>query len=172
MYDLHRKYHGGTGILITDEVFRLASKYPGSRYYEIIRSAVDYAASTIMFIQSTIDHEVIIVGGGVAINHPQFVRAIRSRAKKMFGIYGSQFPKGVNLVFTKMGLETGIVGAASFGDAAKISKAMPISPAKIYIIAKRRVRQWRHPETVCRTALSEQSNRVCCGSGNNCCKKG
>ncbi|MDE1851273.1 MAG: ROK family protein [Candidatus Micrarchaeota archaeon] len=84
-----------------------------NRYSKIIEDAVHSAAAAIAIIQSTVDPELIVVGGSVANNQHRFISEAKAKAEKMMGNYMVQFPKGINLVHSKLGADAGIIGAAA-----------------------------------------------------------
>lgn len=96
----------------TEKVFRLASE--GRREaQQVVDQAIEGAALTIAWIQNSIDPDVLILGGGVAISDESFVHSIRLRAEKFLTKYRAQLPKSLNVVCAKLGNDAGIVGAAA-----------------------------------------------------------
>jgi glucokinase len=93
----------------TEEVFRLASQGI-EQPRQILERALEAAALTVAWIQNSIDPEVIVLGGGVALNEDAFLGAIRSKADEFLAKYGAQLPSGVNLVPALLGDDSGIMG--------------------------------------------------------------
>jgi glucokinase len=79
---------------------------------QVVDQAIEGAALTIAWIQNSIDPDVLIFGGGVAINNESFVRSIRQRAENFLTKYRAQLPKRLNVVRAKLGSDAGIIGAA------------------------------------------------------------
>lgn len=100
----------------TNDVFRLASE--GNVEAErVVEEAIEGAASTIAWIQNTIDPDIFIVGGGVALNEESFVEKIRLRAERFLVKYRTHFEK-LNVTLPKLGSDAGLVGCvALFADA-------------------------------------------------------
>lgn len=96
----------------TEEVFRFASE--GYREaQQVVDQAIEGAALTIAWIQNSIDPDVLILGGGVAVSEESFIRSLRLRAEELLTKYRAQLPKGLNVVRAKLGSDAGIVGGAA-----------------------------------------------------------
>lgn len=96
----------------TEEVFRLASK--GKAEAElVIQEAIKKAALTIAWIHNTIDPDVFIIGGGVALNEKEFLDQIRSMAEQFLVKYKAQLPKGLNMRLPLLGDDAGLLGGVA-----------------------------------------------------------
>jgi glucokinase len=72
--------------LSTEEVFRLA--FEGNIIANrVIEEAMEGASLTIAWIQNTIDPDIIVIGGGVALNQKDFVDHIQKMAEKILERY-------------------------------------------------------------------------------------
>ncbi len=96
----------------TKEVFERA--YAGNKQAKcIIDEAVKYAGSYIAFIQHLVDPEVIIIGGSVAMNQPQFIKDIRKRAIELHDVHDIGVKDALKVVEANLGNDMGAIGAAS-----------------------------------------------------------
>lgn len=68
---------------------------------------------TIAWIQNSIDPDVLIIGGGVAINENNFILSIKSKAEEFLKKYSPQLPRGINIVQAKLGSDAGVIGGAA-----------------------------------------------------------
>lgn len=92
----------------TDDVFELAST-GNAKAEKIIKEAVESAALTIAWIQNTIDPDILIIGGGVALNEKSFIEEICLRAEHFLVKYKAKLEK-LNITFPKLGSDAGLVG--------------------------------------------------------------
>lgn len=102
----------GTKLAAKDvfEMSRGDSEKAGDALF-IINRAVMQAGIIIASIQMTIDPDMIVVGGSVAVNQPDFVAQIKADAEKRIGPGAVQLPNGINLVVSRLGQDNGILGA-------------------------------------------------------------
>jgi len=96
----------------TEEVFKLAYKDSASPHSKVVKEAVHNAAAAVAIIQNTVDPDIIVVGGSVANNQPKFIEEVKVQAEKILGPYIVQFPKGLNIVHSSLGKDSGVIGAA------------------------------------------------------------
>lgn len=96
----------------TKEVFRLASE-GHKEIQQIVEQAVEGAALMITWVQNSIDPNIIILGGGVAISEESFIHSIKLKAEEHLIKYRAQLPKGLDIVRAKLEDDAGIVGAAA-----------------------------------------------------------
>lgn len=101
----------GKGIT-TAEAFDLA-KDRLSPVHKVIEEAEYHASAMVASVQMMIDPEIIVVGGGVAINQPHFVKEIKGQSERMLGRARVQLPNGINMVISKLGQYNGVMGAAA-----------------------------------------------------------
>lgn len=93
----------------TDNVFELASG-GNAEAKHVIEEAIEGAASTIAWIQNTIDPDVFIVGGGVVLGEKNFLERVRLRTEEFLVKYQAQLPEGLNITFSQLGADAGLVG--------------------------------------------------------------
>jgi glucokinase len=96
----------------TAEAFKLAS-IGNIEARKIIDEATESAALTIAWIQNTIDPDLFIVGGGVALNEATFLKTIRLKAEQFLQKYMKQLPSGINVSPAKLGVEAGLIGSVA-----------------------------------------------------------
>ncbi|GAH62453.1 unnamed protein product, partial [marine sediment metagenome] len=96
----------------TEDVFRLASEGKVEAK-QIIQEATKKAALTIAWIQNTIDPDVFIIGGGVALSEEKFLEQIRRRAGQLLAKYEAQLPKGLSFRLPLLGSDAGLVGCVA-----------------------------------------------------------
>lgn len=92
----------------TRDAFELA-KDDRNPCNQIIADAVNTAAGIIGIIQCAIDPEVIVLGGSVATNQPDFVKRIQKRAEEMLEPYKQH--DGLKLIVSELGQTNGMLGA-------------------------------------------------------------
>jgi glucokinase len=99
--------------LAAKDVFEMSrgNSEKASGALSIINRAVMQAGTIIASIQMTIDPDMIVVGGSVAVNQPDFVARIKADAEKRIGSGAVQLPNGINLVVSRLGQDNGILGA-------------------------------------------------------------
>jgi glucokinase len=98
--------------ITTKEAFILAAG-GNAEAKKVIDHAIEGAALTIAWIQNSIDPEVLIVGGGVAINENYFIASVKRKTEEFLGKYSAQLPKGINIVPAKLSKNAGIIGGAA-----------------------------------------------------------
>lgn len=96
---------------ITSEVFEMA-RNQNLEAIEIITDAVKGIAALSMWMQNTIDPDVIILGGGIITKNNDFFESIKSMANNnYFSNYLDALGGQLNLKKAKYGLDAGIIGA-------------------------------------------------------------
>lgn len=96
---------------ITSEVFEMA-RNQNLEAMEIITDAVKGIAALSMWMQNTIDPDVIILGGGIITKNNDFFESIKSMANNnYFSNYLDALGGQLNLKKAKYGLDAGIIGA-------------------------------------------------------------
>lgn len=95
----------------TDDVFKLASGET-EKAKKVIEEAIESAAITIAWIQNTIDPDIFIIGGGVALGEKNFLEKIRLRAEDILVKYKAQFER-LNITFPQLGNDAGLVGCVA-----------------------------------------------------------
>ena len=93
----------------TESVFELASE-GNVEAKHVIKEAIEGAASTVAWIQNTIDPDIFILGGGVAIGEKEFLEKVRLRAEGFLVKYRVQLPEGINIMPAQLGANAGLVG--------------------------------------------------------------
>lgn len=94
------------------DVFNLALKDQQDAK-KILYEAIKGASITIAWIQNTIDPDIIILGGSVALNEKYFVKNIKKEVSKLLIKYKSQLPKKSNIVCAELGNDAGIIGGVA-----------------------------------------------------------
>ena len=84
-----------------------------SQFREIIEEMIEALAAVVAWIQQTIDPEMIVMGGGVMINHPELVDKIKHRSDIMLEKYSMMLYDGVPLVLSTLRQYAGVLGAAA-----------------------------------------------------------
>jgi glucokinase len=100
------------GNFSTEDVFELASK-GNAKAEQIIEEAIESAALSIAWIQNTIDPDIFIIGGGVALSEKNFTQEIRLRAEQILEKYKAQLPKGLNIKLSQLGSDAGLIGCVA-----------------------------------------------------------
>lgn len=96
----------------TDEVFRLASTNSADAK-RVIEEATESAALTIAWIQNTVDPDIFIIGGGVALSEATFLENVRLKAEQLLEKYKTQLPLGITIAPAKLGSDAGLVGCVA-----------------------------------------------------------
>jgi len=99
-------------FVATDNVFELASKGNADAKH-VLDEAIEGAASTIAWIQNTIDPDVFIIGGGVALGETDFLERLRLRTEEFLVKYRAQLPEGLNITLSRLGADAGLVGCVA-----------------------------------------------------------
>lgn len=95
----------------TNEVFQMAGKGI-EEAKETIDDAEKALAMIAMWIQNTIDPDVIIFGGGVIARNDDFFESIKSKAQSnYFSNYIDALGGPINMKKAKFGMDAGIIGA-------------------------------------------------------------
>jgi glucokinase len=97
--------------LTTQEVFDAAASGSGPMQ-EIIATAIAAAATVVACVQTSLDPEIIILGGSVAVQNPSFVAAIADGAASRLKAYARQLPEGPKVVTARLGSDAGVIGSA------------------------------------------------------------
>lgn len=97
-------------VVSTSDVFT-AAENGASQAEKIIAEAVDTAAQVIAWIQNTIDPDVIVFGGSVALKAPRFINAIRDKLPDILTAYQARLPDGPNLIRSTLGEFAGVIGS-------------------------------------------------------------
>ena len=95
----------------TDDVFELALT-GNDKAEKVIKEAMESAALTLAWIQNTIDPDIFIIGGGVALNEKNFINKIHSRAEQILVRYKTKLEK-LNVAFPKLGIDAGLIGTVA-----------------------------------------------------------
>jgi glucokinase len=94
------------------EVFDLANSGNGIAQ-RIINDATEHAAALIALVQHIIDPEVVILGGNVVLNQDDFVSSIRKKVLEIHDLRRLNLDLDIKIEKAKLGINTGVVGAAS-----------------------------------------------------------
>jgi glucokinase len=97
----------------TKEVFHLADNgNPEAR--RVIDQAIECAALAITWIQHSIDPEVLIIGGSVALNQRDFMLSIKRKVEEhTIEKYAHHICSGINIVPAMLGDNSGIIGSTA-----------------------------------------------------------
>ncbi|MGD0780292.1 MAG: ROK family protein [Dehalococcoidales bacterium] len=93
----------------TDNVFKLASE-GNVEAKHVIEEAIEGAALMVALIQNTIDPDVFIVGGGVALGEKDFLENVYLKIEEFLVKYRVQLPEGLNITLSQLGTDAGLVG--------------------------------------------------------------
>lgn len=96
---------------VTSQVFERA-RNQDTEAVKIITDAINGIAALSVWMQNTIDPDIIILGGGIIMKNNDFFESIRNRANNSyFSNYLDALGGQLNLKKAKFGLDAGIIGA-------------------------------------------------------------
>ena len=96
----------------TEEAFELfENKYSG--FDKIINEVIKGAAITLTWIQNSIDPDIIILGGGVAVGQKNFIDLVYAEVEQNLKKYKTQLKDNIKIVPAILENNAGIVGAAA-----------------------------------------------------------
>jgi glucokinase len=97
-----------------DTVDLFADAAAGERVAKEIKAgATEAAADVLAWLQSTIDPEMFVLGGGVAEGQPDWIAEIEDVANERLSNYAAALDTSPNLRLSELGADSGIIGAAS-----------------------------------------------------------
>lgn len=96
----------------TRDVFQRARE-GDERAASVVDEAVAGAALAVAWLQQTIDPDMFVLGGSVALEQPEFVEQVRERAHGLLSHYLTQVPGGLTIVSGAFRKHSGVVGAGA-----------------------------------------------------------
>jgi glucokinase len=94
-----------------DDIFKLA-KQQHPIACGMVAASEKALATVIAWIQSSLDPDVIVFGGSIALNQPEFVESAAKRSLEFLGRPHKEIlGDGPNVRLTKLGADAGLVGA-------------------------------------------------------------
>jgi glucokinase len=97
-----------------DTVDLFADAAAGERVAKEIKTgATEAAADVFAWLQSTVDPEMFVLGGGVAEGQPDWIAEIEDVANERLSNYAAALDTSPNLRLSELGADSGIIGAAS-----------------------------------------------------------
>ena len=95
----------------TSAIFQAAHQNEPHALYSI-NWALENTALLLAWLQQTLDPDVFVLGGGVALAQPSIIGELQARAHLTLKHYTVSLPRGMQVVPAALGRDSGVIGAA------------------------------------------------------------